>query len=406
MRRKEHRCSRITQLTPSTKVVVNNMKCGEVIKSVTNASCNYYANNSFYSSLFDQDAFFSSCQEIEWDSDIYPLIEMLDRKISNLLSCVVTINQVCNAYLFNVNNTQRKVESLYTTVDLRLTIKCTHGIINIKRTLFDRNVQDKDRLTTLIQKEIEKINQQFAHASLLFVTSDAHDCSIILPAGIGGIWVHEAIGHCLEADIWAKATNPIKKQFGKRITANSEISISDTCRKGDMIFYNTSDDGAQPVDVNLVHKGFLVGLLGDEFSEKSFGLRNTGNGRASDCNSIPIPRMRNTFIHNGTSCVDDIIRFTRRGLLATDIEGGNVNVQSGEFVFCIKNALFIDNGNIIGVAQPFLFSDNITTALDSIDAIGNDLDFTYATCGKYGQLVEVSYGQPTIRIDKCTRRRI
>lgn len=98
-------------------------------------------------------------------------------------------------------------------------------------------------------------------------------------------------------------------------------------------FYNTSDDGAQPVDVNLVHKGFLVGLLGDEFSEKSFGLRNTGNGRASDCNSIPIPRMRNTFIHNGTSCVDDIIRFTRRGLLATDIEGGNVNVQSGEFVF-------------------------------------------------------------------------
>lgn len=58
------------------------------------------------------------------------------------------------------------------------------------------------------------------------------------------------------------------------------------------------------------------------------------------------------------------------------------------------------------MAQPFLFSDNITTALDSIDAIGNDLDFTYATCGKYGQLVEVSYGQPTIRIDKCTRRRI
>lgn len=36
--------------------------------------------------------------------------------------------------------------------------------------------------------------------------------------------------------------------------------------------------------------------------------------------------------------------------------------------------------------------------IGKIDMIGNDLSFQFAVCGKGGQRIPVSYGQPTIRI--------
>ena len=79
---------------------------------------------------------------------------------------------------------------------------------------------------------------------------------------------------------------------------------------------------------------------------------------------------------------------------------GSVMTENGEFVFNVNNGLILENGEIVGITKPFLFTSNVTDALEKINAIGNDLAFYPSRCGKNGQLINISYGQPTIRIEK------
>lgn len=226
------------------------------------------------------------------------------------------------------------------------------------------------------------------------------DASIILPSGVGGIFIHEAIGHFLEADLFYKKTNILNGCLGKAITSNKSITISDTCSSADMLKYKVSDDGTTPSSVTLVKKGILESIMTDSYFSSIYGIADSGNGRTSDLYNFPIPRMRNTFLHNGTESVVDIIASTKHGIIPIDIQGGNVTVENGNFVYNVSHALIVQNGNIVGVSRPFLFSGNIISALDSIDMIGNDLKFCRAICGKHGQLVDVAYGTPTILISQ------
>ena len=50
------------------------------------------------------------------------------------------------------------------------------------------------------------------------------------------------------------------------------------------------------------------------------------------------------------------------------------------------------------------FAHNYHEALQHVSMVGNDLDFDtgMATCGKQGQTIHVSVGQPSLRVDRMT----
>ena len=250
-----------------------------------------------------------------------------------------------------------------------------------------------------INRELSRLHSQYlTHKFTELLKIDPSQYEIILPAGIGGIFIHEGIGHCLEADHYFQNENIIHGRLGKRLTTNTEVSISDSCEPGLPVSYLLADDGSDAKNVNLVHNGYFENLMTDELFSKNYSLLNTGNARAADCVSMPLIRMRNTYLHNGSAEPDEIIASTKKGIFATEINGGNVYINTGNFVFNIGAGLLITDGNITGVVEPFLFSGNILNSLDSINAIGNDLSFEHAICGKGGQLINVSYGLPTIRL--------
>jgi hypothetical protein len=250
-------------------------------------------------------------------------------------------------------------------------------------------------------KKIKQINLYLSQYSIHEI-QDPTKASIILPAGTGGIFVHEAIGHCLEADQYFKKDAVLNGYLGKTITNNKAITISDSCCSTDMIKYKVSDDGSIPRSLTLVKDGCLENIMTDAYSSSIYGIADSGNGRSANYYSFPIPRMRNTYIHNGTDKVEDIIKSTKYGLIPIDIQGGNVTVETGNFVFNISHALIIQSGEIVGISKPFLFSGNIINAIDSIERIGNDLKFCRDVCGKRGQLIDVAYGTPTILLSQRT----
>ena len=393
----EDKCNFTIQFVQGNRIVFRTCHSGEVKKTQTADNTQIYMTNKEADVVFEQD-FISVCPDISWDDDICPLFSSSSFRLSEIRDMIMTIGVERNDKTFIFDNFEMK-ESKYST---SLSINFVHPVgqkcLTIQRNHIVPKLLDKRLLLLEIKLEIEKLNNNYGNYlsnELIPVSPELVD--IILPSGVGGIFIHEAIGHCLESDFFYSKQSIFLEKAGHRLT-DSNISITDRCQKDDIVNYSISDDGMRPSDVPLVQNGYLTGVMSDEFCSMRYGIENTGNGRSMSCRDIPLPRMRNTYLHNGNVDPVEIIHATKRGVIATEIQAGSVNHTNGSFVFSVAHGLIVEHGEVVGISEPFLFTDNVLNALSTIDAIGNDLSFVAAKCGKAGQLLTVSYGQPTLRI--------
>ena len=71
---------------------------------------------------------------------------------------------------------------------------------------------------------------------------------------------------------------------------------------------------------------------------------------------------------------------------------------SGDFVFHVTEGYLVKDEQLIHPVRGALLTGNGTDALMDIRAVGIDLQFLPGICGKSGQSVPVSDGQPSLLI--------
>jgi TldD protein len=164
------------------------------------------------------------------------------------------------------------------------------------------------------------------------------------------------------------------------------------------------DEGNAPQCTTLIENGILRGYLQDTLNARLMGVAVTGNARRESYAHIPMPRMTNTYMLNGTKDPKEIIASVKRGLYAVNFGGGQVDITNGKFVFSTSEAYMIEDGKITHPVKGATLIGNGPDVLTRIAMIGNDmaLDPGVGTCGKEGQSVPVGVGQPTVRIDGLT----
>lgn len=284
-----------------------------------------------------------------------------------------------------------------TTAEISIYIQKEETPFLIKRSVA---LNDKKDYELQVCEFIDKLIYEYiSYIGYPFKIIVSQEFDLILPAGRGGIFIHETIGHALEADHYFSINSLLHNKMYKKI-ANDDFSVSDISTPCNIIHSKCADDGSELKNVVLIKDGVTEGVLSDRLTSKRFGIPNTGCGRSSSFLQPVIPRMRNTFLHNGSNNPEEIMKETKSGIYALDIGAGQVDICTGNFVFNIYSAYYIENGNPIALIPPFLFKGNILKSIKQIDMIGNDLEFQYGVCGKKGQLLPVSYGQPTIRLSK------
>jgi len=64
---------------------------------------------------------------------------------------------------------------------------------------------------------------------------------------------------------------------------------------------NVDDEGSPTQETVLIEGGILKGYLSDKLSARLMGCANTGSGRRESYQSIPMPRMTNTYMLAGTT---------------------------------------------------------------------------------------------------------
>jgi len=250
--------------------------------------------------------------------------------------------------------------------------------------------------------EYARAAAQRAVALLEAGPSPAGAMPVVIGNEFGGVLFHEACGHGLEADFVGKGSTVFTGKIGQPVASPIVTAIDDgtlTSRWGTL---SVDDEGVPTRRNTLIQDGVLVSYMFDRIRAGQQNHPVTGNGRRQSYQHLPIPRMTNTFIAAGAHSVADIIAATPHGLYAKKLGAGQVDVTTGDFVFAVTEGYLIENGQIGRPVRGATIVGNGPRALHRIDMVGNDLKLAPGTCGKEGQAVPVSVGQPTIRISELT----
>jgi TldD protein len=261
------------------------------------------------------------------------------------------------------------------------------------------NVTQPDVWQDLVAKAIHK-----AKVNLEAEDAPAGTMEVALGSGWPGILLHEAIGHGLEGDSNRKKTSVFSSLLGEQI-ASEAVTVYDDGTVNEARGSLNFDDEGQPTQATpLIEKGRLVGYMQDRLNARLMKVSSTGNGRRESFEHAPMPRMTNTYMINGTHTPEDIIASVKDGIYAADFGGGQVDTTSGKFVFTCTEAYRVKNGKILHPIKGATLIGDGATALKHIKMVGNDmaLDPGIGTCGKSGQWVPVTVGQPTLLIDNIT----
>jgi len=227
--------------------------------------------------------------------------------------------------------------------------------------------------------------------------------NVYLAGEAGGTIIHEACGHGLEADIVEKDASVFKGKLGQKVAAECVTMVDDPTIAGLYGNYAFDDEGTAASRTVLIENGILKGYLTDKLSAKLYNLPETGNGRRQSYKKLPIPRMSNTFLtpyQNRSE--EEMLEITGNGLYVKKMGGGEVNPTTGDFVFYVSEAYLIKNGKKAEAVKGATIAGNGPEVLNNIVALGDKLVMDAGVCGKSGQSVPVTDGQPSMVIKGIT----
>lgn len=227
---------------------------------------------------------------------------------------------------------------------------------------------------------------------------------VVLGSGSAGVLIHEAVGHGLEGDFNRKGTSAFSGRIGQKVASDVCTIVDDGTVPNACGSLNIDDEGTATQKTVLIEQGILKNYMQDSLNARLMGMKPTGNGRRESYAHLPMPRMTNTYVLPGESSDEEIIGSVQRGLYALDFSGGQVDITSGNFVFSMCEAYMIEDGKVTYPVKGATLIGNGPKVIQKISKVGRHLklDDGNGFCGKNGQTVPVSVGQPMMKIDQLT----
>jgi TldD protein len=225
---------------------------------------------------------------------------------------------------------------------------------------------------------------------------------VVVGNDFGGVLLHEAVGHGLEADAVQKRASVYAGRLGEALAESFVTAYDDGALKNEWGSDGIDDEGTPTQRTTIIEDGKLVSFLYDLLRARKDGVASTGNGRRESFRHLPVPRMTNTFFAPGTQTKEDLIAGVERGLYAVSFGGGQVEPATGDFVFGVSEAYLIEDGKVTSPVRGATLIGNGIEALAAVDGIADDLGIATGFCGKAGQRVPAGVGQPHVRLRALT----
>lgn len=280
---------------------------------------------------------------------------------------------------------------------VRLEARLAHnggGVVAVGEAVLP-STSDRETIQRLCRQVARRLEQRREMRALACGTP-----RLVFAPGVGGVLIHEIVGHALEADVLFDGLSWIAGE-GQKLAPAGLCVFDDPLRgRGAWRF---DDEGAPARPTELLLDGCVAGRLHDGRSARRSGRTSTGHGRRASFRDPVKPRMGCTFVGAGKLEPEDVLEGVHEGTYVRRMEAASVDPCSGHALFRVTDADRIEHGRIGNPLVPHLIAIDAAGALSSLDRIADDLvfDTCIGSCLRDGQALPASVGSPTFRIGKA-----
>lgn len=231
---------------------------------------------------------------------------------------------------------------------------------------------------------------------------------VIMDPELTGVFIHEAFGHAVEADLVLNKESILEGKIGEKV-AIEDVNILDDPTMGQGKKFNlpyelygsyfVDSEGIPAQKTVIIENGVLKEFLHSLETSSRMNVPPNGHGRASSSTSRPQVRMGVTLLEPRDWDLDEMIKDTKNGILCKDFQYGYTDPTTGNFQFKCKMSYKIENGEKTDLMRDVSLSGMTLEVLNRISAIGKNIHYSDGMCGKGGQSVRVCDGGPHIRIN-------
>lgn len=223
---------------------------------------------------------------------------------------------------------------------------------------------------------------------------------VVFAPGVGGVLVHEIVGHALEADEVLEEGSWLAEL--EEQVAPTGLLVLDDPRRG-RASWRIDDEAEEARPTPLVRDGRVAGWLLDRATADRTGRTTTGHGRCSSFRERVRPRMGCTFVAPGGCKAQEVISGVQKGIYVRRMEAGKTDIRTGRALFRVTDADLIRNGALDAPLLPHLLRVDGAAALSTADRVADDLQFDscIGSCHRDGQPLAISVGAPTFCIGRA-----
>lgn len=222
----------------------------------------------------------------------------------------------------------------------------------------------------------------------------------ILAPKAAGFFIHEIVGHSLEADHYH-----FNKEKYSKIKIPYKLTIVDSANGHEEIAGEKEYDdmGTVVKPLILVNKGNVQNILAIH-KEDSFDKILYGTARRESYKHEVLPRMRNTYIkpYDHLNKIEIMSKYSK-AIFVNEAFSGGMDYQTGDY-FLLGNGYIVNNGILENFIGNLEIKGNLFNDIPLIEYIGNDLEMYGSYCIKINQSIRVGCGGPTISISTLNSR--
>ncbi|RPI98128.1 MAG: TldD/PmbA family protein, partial [Candidatus Aminicenantes bacterium] len=176
-------------------------------------------------------------------------------------------------------------------------------------------------------------------------------------------------------------------KLGQKIGNERVTVIDDALMPGALGSHPFDSDGLPCRKTPVIEKGVLKSYLCNIYAARKLGLASTGSADGGGVGP------GNFYLEPGPAAVaqKDIIAGTKKGLLLIRTLGHGLNAVTGD-ISRGAFGLWIEDGAVAYPVSEITISGNLGRILESIEAVGTDLEFHSAVTGPTVKVAELTVG--------------
>jgi len=182
--------------------------------------------------------------------------------------------------------------------------------------------------------------------------------------------------------VYQKATF-LEGKLGQRIGNDRITVVDDALLPGELGSHPFDSDGLPCRRTMVVEKGVLKNYLCNHYAARKLGLKSTGSADGGGVGPA------NFFLEKGAATPEAIIAGTKKGLLLIRTLGHGLNSVTGD-ISRGAFGLWIEDGAVAYPVSEVTISGNLGRVLESVEAVGSDLEFHSPVTGPTVKVAEMT----------------